>query len=130
MIKKIKKLLFILKYFFTDEDNLLLHLLELKALQTLDSCNDLEVVNTEEIEDLLFHLHIYYEIPEGLVETKYPSFKGESVRSIIKKFKEGKLSMGEVDKYADFIIDVETQRAVERDFIFEYAKNLAFGFEL
>lgn len=130
MLRKLKKLWVVLKYFFTDEDNLLLHLIELKAYESLNDCLVLEVSSTEEIEDLLFHIRLYYDIPDNLVETKYPQFKGLSLGKAIKSYKENKMNINDLEEFADFMVEVETERAVERDIILEQAKCLSFGFRL
>lgn len=130
MIRKIKKLWTILRYFFEDEDNLFLHLIEEKALESLDDCATLEVSSTEEIEDLLFHLRLYYDIPDNLAETKYPQFKGLSLCEAIRDYRKNKMSPSEIEKFADFMIEVETERALEREIIFDHAKCLSFGFKL
>ena len=130
MFRQIKKLWNIIKYFYKDEDNLLLHLMEMKANECLEDCTALEVADVEELEDMLFHIKIYYEIPKALIETKYPEFEGENMSNIIRKFKEGIMTLDDVDMYADFLTDVENQRALERDIIFDQAKILTFGFKL
>jgi hypothetical protein len=130
MFKKIKKLYKILKYFFTDEENLFLHLLEMKAYESLDDCFTLDVSMTEEIEDLIFHIKSYYDIEENLVNTKYPDYKDKDVRKMMKECKQGKVDLKKIEEFADFLAEVEKQRAVERDLIFEEAKILTFGFKL
>lgn len=130
MLRKIKKLGAILKYYFTDEDNLLLHLIEMKAYETLDDCFELDVGMTEEVEDLIFHIRTYYEIPESLAQTKYTWYKGEDIPEMIKKYKKGILNMADIEAFTDYLTEVEELRAVERDLIFEHVKALAFGFKL
>lgn len=130
MLRKIKKLWVLLKYFFTDEDNLFLHLMEIKAMETLEDCARMEVDMTEEVEDLIFHIRSYYDIPFNIAATSYPDLEGASIKHIIKGYDKGKASMEDVMIFADYLEDVEKQRAVERDIIFEYAKILAFGFKL
>ena len=130
MLRKIKKLWTLLKFYFTDEDNLLLHLIEMKAYETLDDCFELDVGMTEEVEDLIFHIRAYYDIPRNLVETKYTWYEGENIPQVIEKYKKGKLDMAKVMEFADYLAEVEEQRAVERDIIFEHVKVLAFGFRL
>lgn len=130
MLQKVKNLWSIIKYFFEDEDTLFLHLLKMKAYKSLEDCKRLEVSCTEELEDLIFHINIYMEVPSALIETKYPDFKGLSIQKVIKKFKEDKMSLKEIQDYGDFLVDIETQRAVERDIIFDHAKSLPFGFSL
>ena len=130
MLRKIKKLWSIIKYYFEDEDTLLLYLLKMKATECTNDCNKLEVRNTEELEDLIFHINTYIDIPFALTETKYPEFRNTSVRDVIKKFKDNKMSLKEIEKYGDFLIDIETHRAIERDLIFDHAKSLPFGCSL
>lgn len=128
MFRKVKKFFQLIKYFIIDGDNLFLYLLLMKAESCLEDCNRLEVVNTEEIEDLIFHIRSYLEIPNAVAETSFPEFRGVSIKKIIKYYKNKTLTLAEVDRYGDYIVEVETQRAIERDFIFESAKALTFGF--
>ena len=130
MLRKIKKLWAVLKYYFEDEDNLLLHLIEMKAYESLETCADLEVSMTEELEDLIFHIKTYYDIPESLLATSYSHLSEKDIKGVIEKYKKGKLSLEEVSDFADYLVEVEEQRAVERDLIFEHAKILSFGFKL
>lgn len=128
MLRKIKKLCSIIKYYFEDEDMLFLYLLKAKAGECMNDCYKLEVSNIEELEDLIFHINTYVEIPKVLVEIKYPTFNNVSIQNVIRRFKENKLSIKEIEEYGDFLIDIETHRAVERDIIFDHAKKLPFGF--
>ena len=130
MLRKIKKLCSIIKYYFEDEDTLFMYLLKVKAYECMNDCSRLDVSNTEELEDLIFHINTYVDIPQTLVATKYPDFESTSVQDVIKKFKNDQMSIKEIEKYGDFLIDVETHRAVERDLIFDHAKALPFGFSL
>lgn len=131
MLRKVKKLWAILKYFFTDEDNLFLHLMEMKAYEAMQDCAALDVGTTEELEDLVFHIRSYYDIPENIAATKYSSIQATSdIPKMMKDFSLGKLGTEDLMRYADFIGDVEKQRAVERDMIFEHAKALTFDFKL
>lgn len=131
MFKRVKKLLNIIKYYFEDEDNLLLHLMELKAYEILDTCYDLDIRMTEEIEDFIFHIRTYYDIPETVASTKYPDLVVDiDIPTMMKQYKRGDLDMADVLKFADYLEEVESQRAVERNIIFEEAKMLSFGFRL
>lgn len=130
MCRRIKKLWYILKYFFTDEDHLLLHLIEMKAYETLKDCAAIGVGMTEEVEDLIFHIRTYYDIPETIATTKYPDLKEIDIPKMMKRYKSSQVDLAEVIKFADFLEDVEKQRSVERDIIFEHAKALSFGFRL
>ena len=130
MLRKIKKLCSIIKYYFEDEDMLFLYLLKAKACECMNDCYKLEVSNIEELEDLIFHINTYTEIPKALAEIKYPTFNDVSVQNVIRRFKENKLSIKEIEDYGDYLIDIETHRAIERDIIFDHAKKLPFGFSL
>ena len=130
MFKKIKKFFTIVKYYFTDEDNLFMYLLKAKAFECMNDCYKLDVSRTEELEDLVFHIDAYLSIPEALISINYPEFKNVKVRDIIKRYKSHNITLDEVKKYGNFLIDIEVQRNIERDFIFEHAKCLPFGFHL
>lgn len=130
MLRKIKKFWAILKYFFTDEENLFLYLLEIKAFECLEDCYKLDISSTEELEDLIFHIRSYREVPNVIAEIKYPEFKDMTIKDIVKKYKDKKADLEEINRYGDFLIEVEEQRAVERDFMFDLAKSLTFGFKL
>lgn len=129
MFRKLKKAVLVIYYYFKDSDNLLLYLMYFKALEILNSCYKLSVRNTEDLEDLIFHIRAYLDIPRALTEFKYPEFKGLNIKDILKKYKRKKLKKDEALRFTDYLQDVERQRAVERDFIFENAKILTFGFE-
>lgn len=129
MFRKLRKLFLVVYYYFKDSDNLLLYLMRFKAAEILKSCYKLSVKNTEDLEDLIFHITAYLDIPRALIEFKYPEFKGLNIKDILKKYKRKKLKKDEALRFTDYLQDVEKQRAVERDFIFENAKILTFGFE-
>ena len=121
MFKRLRRFWKVLKYFLNDDDTLILYLLEQKALDCLEDCYKLKVSTTEELEDLIFHIKSYISIPKTLIETKFPE-----MHDIDLKKRKSKLT----EKQAEFILEVEKQRAVERDFIFEHAKVLTLGFKL
>lgn len=129
MLGKVKKLFKVIYYFFVDNDNLLLYLMQIKAYEILNKCQRLSIGNTEELEDLIFHIKTYLEIPQALIEFKYIEFRDINIKKVLKKYKKKKLGKEETIKFTDYILEVEKQRAIERDFIFESAKVLNFGFE-
>ena len=130
MLGKFKKFFQVVYYYLMDSDNLLLHLMEIKAHEILKRCQKLSVRNTEELEDLIFHIKIYKEIPKVLLATRYSELEGLfNIKSMLKRYKKKQLSPVELLLYEDYVLDVEKQRAIERDFIFESAKVLSFGFE-
>ena len=130
MIKKIVRFWRLIKYFFTDEEFLFFYLLEWKAEDCISACNKLDVRSTEELEDLLIHLKIYREIPEVITEMEYPHFKKMNVQKLIREYKQGNKTLEEVNTFSDFLVELETERAVERDIIFDLAKNLTFVFKM
>ncbi len=112
---KIVKFFKLVWWYIADGENFLLHIIEDKALECIHDCREIGVSNIEELEDLLFHIASYYEIPRVVKEIKY---SGQKFRNMTQEEK------------LDYFMEVETQRAVERDFIFEHAKSLSIGFEL
>ena len=130
MFKEIKRLWDLLACFFRDEDELFFKLMEIKAYRCLDECYKLEIRHTEELEDLIFHIKTYKEIPDIVAETGYPELKGKKIKDIVRAYKKKKLPLEEVSRYGDYLLEIEEMRAVERDFIFNYAKVLTFGFTL
>ena len=102
MLRKVKKLWNILKFFVIDEDNLLLHLIELKARESLWDCASLGVSSTEDIEDLIFHLQAYYSISDVIAATKYPYFKGVNISKMMKNYKKGNAKIKDVVEFAEY----------------------------
>lgn len=127
MFQKIRELWSILKFFIMDNENLLFHLMEVRAHAILRECSNIGVDSVEEIEDLLFHIKLYYEIPEAVAETRYTKFRGIKYKDLLNSTDDG-INTQEI---TDYIIEVETQRALERELIFEHAKSLdTLGFVL
>lgn len=127
MFKKIVNYIKFSIYYFQDDKNFILRLFEDKAKETLKNCNAFEISSTEELEDLLFHIKTYYAIPEAIKETKYPNVEIFD----LKKLLEGEITdLKKAEEFLNYVEDVETQRAIERDFIFEHAKILSFGSDL
>ena len=129
MLGRLKKLVTILWYFCIDSDNLLLYLMYSKANEILKGCYKFSISNTEDLEDLIFHIKTYLEIPSVTAKLKYPEFKDLKIDKLLKKHKRRKLNKKEALRFTKYLQDVEKQRAVERDFIFENAKVLTFGFD-
>lgn len=130
MIKKIKRLFWLVWYFFTDEEFLFFHLMKCKACDCLDDCYKLDVRSTEELEDLILHINIYKDLPEVLVEVEYPQYKQVKIKDMVQEYKKGSKKIEDIEDFSNFLVDLETQRALERDIIFDLAKNLTFGFRM
>jgi hypothetical protein len=112
MLKRVRRLLRIIKYAVTQPKCFTLYLIKAEALEHLRVFNKIGVGSTEEIQDLIFHIDSYIELPQVLRNTIYEPYlkKGEKI-----------------DEYFE---ELEHARAVERDYIFELAKKLPIGFEL
>ena len=111
-MKRLKKLCRILKYLFTNRKYFTLSLIKAEAKDHLDTYYKIGVGNVEDIENLIFHIDSYMEIPHVLQTTVY----------------KGYLEKGE--KLDEYFYELERMRAVERDYIFEAAKRLPIGFEI
>lgn len=109
-MNKIFKVLRIVKYAIFDSENFLLRILEEETKDYLKYFAKLKVVNTEDFEDLLYHIKSYIDLPETLKSTLYDS--------------------GNKYNLVEYIEDLEKLRAVERDYIFELVKDLPLGFKL
>ena len=102
MLGKFKKFFQVVYYYLMDSDNLLLHLMEIKAHEILKRCQKLSVRNTEELEDLIFHIKIYKEIPKVLLATRYSELEGLfNIKSMLKRYKKKQLSPVELLLYED-----------------------------
>lgn len=130
LMDKIKKLFKIISCFFKDEDDLVFYLMELKALKCLDECFILKIGMTEELEDLIFHIRTYREIPNVIAEIKYPEFKNKKISVLMNNLDKKLMPAESAEKALSYISEVEKARAVERDFIFDGARVLTFGFNL
>ena len=129
MLRKLRKLFLVIWYSLTDIENLFLYLMRFKALEILNSCNNFSISYIEELEDLLFHIKTYLEIPKALVELEYFEFKNVNIKNMIKRYNKKKLGKDKALRFTNYLLEIEKQRAVEREFIFESAKALTFGFE-
>ena len=105
------KLLRIVKNLMLNRKYFTLSLMKAEAQDHLDTYKKIGVGNVEDIEDLIFHIDSYMDLPHMLQSTVY----------------KGYLEKGE--KLDEYFEDLEKARAVERDYIFDLAKKLPIGFE-
>lgn len=110
-LRRVGKLLRFVKYFIFDSKYFLLRVIREEALEHLEVFNRIGVGSTEEIQDLIYHIDSYLELPKILQSTTY----------------KGYLENGEMVE--EYFHDLETHRAVERDYIFELVKKLPIGFK-
>lgn len=111
MFKRMRRLWRIIKYAITKRKSFTLYLLRAEAEEYLKVFDKLDVKSTEDIQDLIFHIDSYLDLPNMLRKTMYEEY----------------LKKGE--KFEEYFHDLEKMRAVERDYIFEIMKRLPIGFE-
>ena len=112
MLKRARRLLRIVKYAVAQPKCFILYLIKAEALEHLKVFNKIGIGSTEEIQDLIYHIDSYIDLPHMLRETVYEEY----------------LKNGE--KLDEYFEELEKARAVERDYIFELMKKLPIGFEL
>ena len=112
MWKRIVKICRLIKYIVINPKYLILYLIKVEAQEHLKTFYKMGIGNVEDIEDLIYHIDSYIEIPKVLQSTTYAGY----------------LEKGE--KLDEYFEDLETHRAVERDYIFEALKRLPIGFQL
>ena len=131
LLRKLIKLPKILKSYFKRDESLFLTILEDEVNEILEKYKKIGTANTEGLEDLLFHIRSYVEIPQNLKDTCFKNMDNIEIEIDDKYVRvtgpEGKLpSKEEVEDYINYLLDVEEQRAVEREFIFDYLKKVPF----
>ena len=111
MKRKAKKLFRLLKCALFNSRYFLLNVIKEEALDHLKTFNKVGVGSTEDIQDLIYHIDSYIDLPNMLRRTIYEPYlqKGEKLDLYMK--------------------ELETHRAVEREYIFELMKTLPIGFE-
>ena len=112
MWKRVIKICRLIKYIVINPKYLILYLIKVEAQEHLKTFYKMGIGNVEDIEDLIYHIDSYIEIPKVLQSTTYAGY----------------LEKGE--KLDEYFEDLETHRAVERDYIFEALKRLPIGFQL
>ena len=134
-IKRLPRLIRLLQSYLMKDENALLALIEDEAKDALKHYEKMGICNTEEIEDLLFHIKSYSEIPQVVRDLDFPDIKEVKFifeKGYLKAVELGKErpSAAEIERYILYVEEVEKQRAVERDFIFDKVKNLPLGMVL
>ena len=111
MKRRVKKLFKLIKHIITHRKYFLLYMIREEALEYLKTFDKIGVGSTEDIQDLIYHIDSYIDLPNMLRKTIYEPYleKGEKLDIYFK--------------------DLETHRAVEREYIFELMKTLPIGFE-
>ena len=101
----------LIKYAVTKRKYFLLYIIRDEARDYLKTFGKIGVDYTEDIQDLIYHINSYIELPQILQKTVYEPY----------------LKNGEM--LEEYFHDLETHRAVERDYIFDLMKRLPIGFE-
>ena len=109
--KRVVKLWNIIKNLFLNPKYFMLYVMRAEACGMLSTFNRIGVGSTEDIQDLIFHIDSYIDLPNMLRRTVYEPY----------------LKNGE--KLDEYFVELEKARAVEREYIFELAKKLPIGFE-
>lgn len=129
MLKKLKQVINIISAYLFKNECAFLRIVESEATDYLKCCERLGIKDTEDVQDLLFHIHSYFEIPKSVRLTMFQNIP-ENLRVKIKKGEiklESNSSVSLASTYADYLEEVEKQRMVERVCILECMKNVPFS---
>lgn len=128
LFKRVIRVIFIIRAYLFKNECALLRIIEQEALDYLDLCKKMDVTNIEEVEDLVFHIRAYFDIPVTLKNTMFSDiptgikFRVKKNTVVVpEKYK------GLLDRYAEYLTEVEKQRAVERLCILECLKSFPFS---
>lgn len=129
--KKIFRVILIIHAYLFKNECAFLRIVEQEALDYLDSCRETNIRNTEEIEDLVFHIRAYFEIPTTLRNTMFSDIP----KGIKFQVKKDLLFLSQryknlMKRYVEYLTEVEKQRAVERLCILECMKSFPFSMAL
>ena len=111
-MKRLRKFFNVVKYSLCNRKYFLLNVIKAEALEHLKLFGKIGVDYTEDIQDLIYHIDSYIDLPNMLRKTIYEPY----------------LKNGE--KFEEYFQDLEKHRAVEREYIFELMKRLPIGFSL
>ena len=127
-IKKLFHVILIIQAYLFRNECAFLRIVEREAMDYLETCKKIDVRSTEEIEDLLFHIKAYFDIPAALRTTTFQDIPAglkfrvkKNIPSLAKKYK------NLVGRYTDYLMEIEKQRAVERLCIIECLKSFPFS---
>jgi len=127
LFKKIFRVVLIIQGYLLKNECSFLRILEEEAMDYLESCSRIGVRNTEEIEDLIFHIRAYKDVPKILRSTVFTDIPKE-VETKMKRDIVFLLKRDEslLHRYTEYITEIEKQRAVERLYIIECMKSFPF----
>ena len=111
-MKRLRKLFNLVKFALGNRKYFLLNIIKAEALEHLRLFGKIGVDYTEDLQDLIYHIDSYIDLPNMLRKTTYEPY----------------LKNGE--KFEEYFHDLETHRAVAREYIFELMKRLPIGFQL
>ena len=127
-IKRLLHVILIVKAYLFKNECAFLRIIEKEATDYLEFCKKMDVSNTEEIEDLLFHIKAYFEIPVTLRTTMFQDIPiGLKFRTKKELDLISKKHRDIMNRYADYLTEIEKQRAVERLCILECLKSFPFS---
>lgn len=127
-IKKIQRIFLIIKAYLFRNECAFLRIVENEALDYLESCEKLEVKNTEDVQDLLFHIRSYFDIPLALRTTMFSDIPiGFRLKLKMNKWVKVSGDSSVINRYIEYLTEIEKQRAVERTCILDCMKNVPFS---
>lgn len=127
-IKKVWRMFLMLQAYLFKNECAFLKIIENEAIDYLEVCEYLGVKNTEEVQDLLFHIKAYIEIPLILRTTIFQDIPANFKINFRKNKKSTfKGNVGTLNRYLEYVTEIEKQRAVERTCILDCMKNVPFA---
>ena len=117
VIRKIKQLFLIIITCVFKDKSAFLKILKYEVENYLEDCCNAGTKQIEEMQDLLFHIEAYLEIPKQLKITMFPEFA----------YPPGMVEPYEINEMIiKYYEEIERQRAVERLYIMESLKHFPF----
>lgn len=130
LLRKLKQVFCIIGVLFTKSRSPFLRTLKYEVENYLEDCCNSGTKSIEELQDLLFHINSYFEIPEATRITMFPDMK-YGFKLILFGYNFYKyLNRKFPSLYVKYVQEVEKQRAVERFYIMELLKYFPFESEL
>ena len=117
ILRKIKQFFLIATVCMFKSKSAFIRIIKYEAENYLEDCCNSGTKQVEEMQDLLFHIDAYLNIPKELKITMFPEFT----------HKPGTFKPYNVnERFIEYLEEVEKQRSVERLFIFESLKHFPF----
>ena len=112
ILRKIKQVFLIIVACTFKSKSAFLRIIKYEAENSLKDCCDMGTKQIEEMQDLLFHIEAYLEVPDAVREIILRDTGGSYIKART--------------RFAEYLEEVERQRAVERLYIMESLKHFPF----